>query len=142
MAVWTMALGAVPRTGQSALTDDELVICDALFSAPVPSRLLARETFGEMFNLPYEHGIADASLQTFLEGMQERGILEAKPDVTPPTDRPVFRLTDWRGRTMFWAPLIACDRDRGQAGGAVTTCPCRSRRSGGASGAWSSSCGR
>lgn len=72
---WIVGARGVPRTGKTSLTDDELIICDALFSAGAFVRVLERDGFDEMLNVPYRHDVPDDDLPGFLRAMEDRELV-------------------------------------------------------------------
>lgn len=84
------------RTHQTALTDDELVLLDALFDKHVYFEHLQADGFHDTFFLGYTHGLSDDHLQRTLD----RWVAEAILRTYPHTEglRPVSKL--W-GRTKY-----------------------------------------
>lgn len=68
----------VPRTGLTALTDDELVVCDAIWSRWTAEGFLLDPNQDEALVLPYRHGVAPERMPSFLNGLREQGIVEVK----------------------------------------------------------------
>jgi len=68
------------RTCKTDLSDDELIICDFLWpnELRIPEKLLLREIFPEIANIPYSHSISDENLGRFLDSMVAREILNSE----------------------------------------------------------------
>jgi len=58
------------------LSDDELVLCDAMFSNRTPVGVLMHDDFRLAFNLGYGHQIDEASFPGVLESMKRRDIIQ------------------------------------------------------------------
>ncbi|HEY7375412.1 MAG TPA: hypothetical protein VIF57_24855 [Polyangia bacterium] len=81
-STWKIGGGAVPRTGETELTDDELILCDTIFKARTVLRLLMVEgdDFNEMFNLGYRPSVGGADRLALIESMSRRGLIERSGD--------------------------------------------------------------
>lgn len=77
------------RTGETWLTDDQLILLDVLFDTHATFRLLRRHRFHEQWNLGYVHDLDDDALKRNLKLLCERGILNLLRDA----DRIAFRMT-------------------------------------------------
>jgi hypothetical protein len=77
---WIRGLGGVPRTGSTELLDDELIVCDAIFSVPTVLGMILGGEFGESFNLPYDL-TNEGAMEELVEGMEKRNILERKGEL-------------------------------------------------------------
>jgi len=75
---WKITGAGVPRTGLTSLTDDELVVCDALFSRWTAEGFLLAPNQDEALHLPYRHGVPPQRMPTFLSELREQGIVAAK----------------------------------------------------------------
>lgn len=95
---WTIGPRGVPRTGETSLTDDELVLCDALFNWPASKELLLESDFNSMFNLPY--GGFDVLPADLLESMQRRHLVEGGPLSNAEAPVELVRLT--RDGSEMW----------------------------------------
>ena len=71
---WRVSSTGVPRTGLTPLTDDELVVCDAVCSRWTAEGCLLDPNQAEALGLPYRHGVAPERMSTFLDGLTARGI--------------------------------------------------------------------
>jgi len=63
------------RTGATDLTDDELLLFDALFSCPWPMFALRRLEYGFHLNVGYSHNLDDDGLLAGIEALVERGLM-------------------------------------------------------------------
>lgn len=63
------------RTGETWLTDDQLVLLDVLFDGGACLSLLRDEDFSERWNLGYGHALDDVALECNIRWLCERGIL-------------------------------------------------------------------
>ena len=88
--------GAVHRTGRTRLTDDELMLCDALFDVWVDPSSLRRQHFREFTNLPYEHGLDDTALGQTLSRLRAAGLVRRRRTRAAAT-----------GRVLIWLGLTA-----------------------------------
>ena len=88
--------GAFHRTGRTRLTDDELMLFDALFSVCVAPDSLRRQDFREFHNLPYEHGLDDTALEQTLSRLRAARLVRRKRTHVPAT-----------GRVLIWLGLTA-----------------------------------
>ena len=50
---WRVGALGVPRTGETNLTDEEVIVADILFDMTVGREMILQDRFGEIFNLPY-----------------------------------------------------------------------------------------
>jgi hypothetical protein len=62
------------------LTDDQLILLDALFYAPTSAGLLRRDGFHHQWNFGYAHALDDAELDCHLRWLCEHGVLERETD--------------------------------------------------------------
>jgi len=72
---WLTTVGGLPRTGETLLTDAEVIICDALYRAPASAELVESCDFATIFNLPYDHGLNRDQVIEVLKAMQDRGVV-------------------------------------------------------------------
>jgi hypothetical protein len=75
---WQVIGTGVPRTGLTPLTDDELVVCDAIWSRWTAEGFLLDPNQDEALVLPYRHGIAPEQMPRVLGGMRERKCVEVE----------------------------------------------------------------
>ena len=102
--------GAFHRTGHTRLTDDELMLFDALFSVWVAPDSLRRQHFREFHNLPYEHGLDDTALEQTLSRLRAAGLVRRKRTHVPAT-----------GRVLIWLGLTAKHCGARQVCGCLTS---------------------
>jgi hypothetical protein len=76
-----------PRTSLTPLTDDVLLLFDALFDHVDVLDALRRDAYAACQNLPYTHGLDDAALDRTVEDLVRGGLLA--------------RRTERRGRTWY-----------------------------------------
>ena len=62
------------RTNKTSLTDDELILFDALWDNDCAWWMLQQEDFGD-FMLPNSHSLSDAELETMLQNLVQRELL-------------------------------------------------------------------
>jgi hypothetical protein len=75
---WRVTSTGVPRTGLTPLTDDELVVCDAIWSRWTAEGFLLDPNQDAALVLPYRHGVAPEQMPRFLDGLREREIVAAE----------------------------------------------------------------
>ena len=63
------------RTGSSPLSDDEVMLLDALFDVRRAIDDLRRDGFRECTNLPYEHGLDDTELEAAVSRLHAAGLV-------------------------------------------------------------------
>lgn len=68
-------MAKLKRTGETALSDDELVIFDALFDGDCSFSMLTKDNVREQGQLPYNHSLNDADLRESLNQLVENGLL-------------------------------------------------------------------
>lgn len=66
------------RTGKTKLSDNELIIFDAIFDLSCSIDQLKRKGFDERFNFPYKHSLSDKSLIVCLENLQSQKLVRIK----------------------------------------------------------------
>ena len=98
--------GAFHRTGRTRLTDDELMLFDALFSMWVAPDSLRRQHFREFHNLPYEHGLDDTALGQTLSRLRAAGLVRRKRTRVAATGRVLI----WLGLTTKGGALWTRER--------------------------------
>ena len=84
------------RTGRTRLTDDELMLFDALFDVWVDPDSLRRQHFREFTNLPNEHGLDDTVLGQTLSRLHASGLVRRRRTRVAAT-----------GRVLIWLGLTA-----------------------------------
>jgi hypothetical protein len=77
MTTWKTGERGVPRTGKTSLTDDQLIVCDALFSVVTAEGLFLDGDFGATFNLPFLRQIPHGEMPAILESLKRMGSIEA-----------------------------------------------------------------
>jgi hypothetical protein len=77
------------RTGVTWLTDDQLILLDALFDLRAGFGLLRRDSFEVQWNFGYAHALDDAALACNLRWLCEHGALAAEGD----GDRACYQMT-------------------------------------------------
>jgi hypothetical protein len=77
------------RTGRTWLTDDQLILLDAMFARGTFFRLLCREGYFEQWNLGYAHRLDEAELRLNLRWLCEHGVLGSEVS----GNQTVFHLT-------------------------------------------------
>ena len=111
---WKVCSNGTVRTSVTALSDDEVVICDALFDRHTTVELLAADNFSDIMNLPYDVQTKRSDIPGLLSSMCDRGILRAWTDVRFPSSAYV-ELTEqggdlWeRERQPAWSSWL-CSR--------------------------------
>jgi hypothetical protein len=87
------------RSGITELSDDELLLFDFLFDTGVENRFLRKESYPVHMAVRYTHGLDDCQLETTLQSLQERGLIERESRIDPLFDECVVnRLTPSGGR--------------------------------------------
>lgn len=66
------------RTFRTSLTDDELMLFDALFDVWDTLESLSPENFSVSHNLPYTHGLDAAAVKGTTERLIQRGLLQCR----------------------------------------------------------------
>jgi len=71
---------SLARTGKTDLSDDELIICDSLweYEHTMPLKLIYRDIFPDIVNIPYSHSIPDDRLEEALDALVARGVLSTE----------------------------------------------------------------
>jgi predicted transcriptional regulator len=100
------------RSGKTPLSDDELIILDALFDGARPLGTLYREKFSEIHNLPYRHDLSRNEVTETVRKLELQGILHSEEGQSRGT---YFSLTEeggrlWeREREPDWTCFVAVD---------------------------------
>jgi len=84
--------GPPPRTGSTRLTDDELLLFDALFDVRLPLAALEREEFAAL-NLPYSHHLDASELQRTVQAFADARWVRVTPNGRRPDLGPWIALT-------------------------------------------------
>ena len=71
-----MKAAALFRTGETELTDDELVLFDALFDNFCTENSLKQEKFSSRFNFAYEHSLSDKQLKVTIENLYLKKLIK------------------------------------------------------------------
>lgn len=71
------------RTRRTALTDDELMIFDAVFDAWDTPESLLPENYRLWHNLPFSHSLDAAALTDTIQSLLERGLLRSRTEQGP-----------------------------------------------------------
>lgn len=66
------------RTNKTDLTDDELMLFDALFDHWCFESGLRSEKFGELHNFPYKHTLSDERLLQVLDNLHKRKLIKSR----------------------------------------------------------------
>lgn len=66
------------RTGTTCLSNDELILFDALFDVSDTFEALRRDEFQTAHNLPHTHGLDDGSLERTLSRLRANGLLRRR----------------------------------------------------------------
>lgn len=91
------------RTNATNLTDDELILFDAMFYGSVSLKQLRRQNeFEARFNFPYNHQLSDVELERTIVRLEERNLLRHEETEHSKTDEKynVYTLTPKGGR--YW----------------------------------------
>jgi hypothetical protein len=70
------------RTFCTSLSNDELILLDALFDVWDTPESLLPQNFATAFNLPYAHDLETAGVRTTIEGLIERGLIQSRVERT------------------------------------------------------------
>lgn len=92
------------RTNKTNLTDDELIIFDALFSWWATKKALRREEFQERLNFPYVHKFTDEELTQVFDDLLEKRLIKkrlSQSSIKPKGKVDYFALTKKGGE--LWA---------------------------------------
>jgi len=68
------------RTWKTKLSDNELIIFDAIFDSSCPIDQLKRKGFDERFNFPYNHSLKDKDLTVCLENLKSQNLIRIKEE--------------------------------------------------------------
>jgi hypothetical protein len=79
------AITKLKRTNETDLTEDELLILDALFEANNTYKSLRKKNYALYNNLPYSHNLDDRELRYSIKSLLQRGIIFSKTEAC--TDR-------------------------------------------------------
>jgi len=97
-----MLLRQLPsRTDVTELSDDELLLFDAIFECPWPVQALRRGEYGFHLNVRYTHGLSDEDLRARIVELVDRGLMTT--DIRDPVEslnRPYCALTPTGG--VLW----------------------------------------
>lgn len=66
VTTWRTGPTSVVRTGDTSLSDDELVLCDGLFGVRAVEDFLTGGEFAESFNLPFGHQLRPSDIAQHL----------------------------------------------------------------------------
>lgn len=69
------------RTGKTKLSDDELIIFDAVFDSSCSIDQLKRKGFDERFNFPYKHSLNDKDLIDCLDNLKSQNLVRIKAEI-------------------------------------------------------------
>src|SRR4051794_13921790 len=75
MKRWFEGTNAMPRTGESSLTDDELLVCDFVFCLKTSVGLLYTANLAETFNLEYTRAFSKLEMDRLLSGLIEKSVV-------------------------------------------------------------------
>lgn len=95
-----MSKKALNRTGKTKLSDDELIIFDAIFDSNCSIEKLNRKGFDERFNIPYKHSLNDKALIVCLENLQSQKLIRIK-EVKENKSKPLFVELTAKGRKLW-----------------------------------------
>jgi hypothetical protein len=98
------------RTFCTSLSNDELILFDALFDVWDTPESLLSENFATAFNLPYTHDLDTAGVRTTIEGLIERGLIQTRVERTPAKDITWLALTAAGGELWTLEREPAWDR--------------------------------
>src|SRR5205814_6600893 len=93
---WFEGNHGIPRTGQSSLTDDELLICDFIFRSWTSLSLLYADDLHEAFNLEYSHSFNRLEMDAIMKALIDGGIIASEKRRGGPF-APFVSLTDKGG---------------------------------------------
>jgi hypothetical protein len=88
------------RTHRTALTDDELMLFDAMFDAWDTPESLLPENYRTSHNLPYCHGLDAAALRRVTQALIDGGLLRSRTERGPRGDMTWLALTE-RGGALW-----------------------------------------
>jgi hypothetical protein len=89
------------RTFSTSLSNDELILFDALFDVWDTPESLLPENFATAFNLAYTHDLDGAGVRTTIQGLIERGLIQCRVERTPTKEIMWLALTAAGGE--LWA---------------------------------------
>jgi hypothetical protein len=98
------------RTFCTSLSNDELILFDALFDVWDTLESLLPKNFVTAFNLPYTHGLDAGGVRTTIERLIERGLIQSRAERTPSTEITWLALTAAGGELWTLEREPAWDR--------------------------------